>query len=217
MSNIYKKATSFLLAFIMCISFIMPTQAYASEVENKKFTYNELITIADPYIEESGIAFRITNSDELRDILGNEYYTLVENRVKAANAELGETLDRDAVTDTHVAILREAGATVEYHWWGKRVLTNSRSVAINVRNLANAFSGAAGTAGMETALLAAGISFIPGLGTAATIAGVVVGIVAWADSTTWSTVNQKVAEKIDVGKYKLTIDINGWDMDVQVY
>lgn len=93
----------------------------------------------------------------------------------------------------------------------------NRKMAIDVRNLASAFSGSAGIEGMASAFGAAGISFIPGFGSAGTVIGVILGAISWADSTTWSTVSSKMANKIDEGKYNLTIDINAWNMDVQVY
>ncbi len=217
MNSLCKKITTTLLGIIMCVSLVFPMQVTANEVKHTKLTYNELITIADPYIKKVGVYFKITNENELHSILGEEYYDMVVTRVKEANIELAKTYSKDAVTDIHVKVLRKAGATVEYHWWGKRILTNSRTVAINVRNLANGFSGEAGKDGVVEALTLAGISLIPGLGTAATIAGAIVSVASWANSATWSEVKQKVAEKIDVGIYNLTIDINGWVMDVRVY
>ena len=70
---------------------------------------------------------------------------------------------------------------------------------------------------MKYALISANLAFVPGLGEAATVAGTLVSIVTWADSTTWSKVFDLVASKIDDGEYNLTIDINAWNMDVRVY
>ncbi|MDY6062450.1 MAG: hypothetical protein SPI53_01430 [Erysipelotrichaceae bacterium] len=222
MKKIVKLTTIFTLCMCM-FGTLAPMVTYAKEIDsnisnkNHEYTITELIEIVDPYIKETFNSYSIQNKEELISKIGLENYNLLEKRIEIATREKQELLSRDAVYDIHVQILRKAGATVEYHWWGKKIKTYSRTVAINVRKLANGFSGAAGTAGMKIALLAAGINFIPGLGAAATIAGAVVGVISWADSSTWSSVSSKVADKIDEGKYNLTIDINGWNMDVQVY
>lgn len=217
------KLTTILTLFICMFGTVAPMVTYAKETDsnssNKKheYTTTELIEIVDPYIKETFNSYSIQNKEELISKIGLDNYKTLEQRLEIATKEKQASLSREAVRDAHIQILRRAGATVEAHWWGKRIKTHNRTTAINVRKLANAFSGAAGTAGMETALLAAGISFIPGLGTVGTIAGAVVGVISWADSSTWSSVSSKVADKIDEGKYNLTIDINAWIMDVQVY
>ena len=42
-------------------------------------------------------------------------------------------------------------------------------------------------------------------------------LIAFANSKTWSDVAYKIGLKIDEGEYNLTIDINRWILDVQVY
>lgn len=184
---------------------------------NSTFTPSELIEIVNPYILETVRSYELKNESELISKIGSENVASLKIYLIEASKEKAALLRRDAVLDIHITVLRLAGATVDRYWWGTKIKTETRQVAINVRNLANGFSGAAGTLGMTAALIAAGISFIPGLGTAATIAGVVIGITSWADSTTWSNVSMLVANKIDLYQYKLTIDINKWVMDVQVY
>lgn len=110
--------------------------------------------------------------------------------------------------------MRAAGATVNRYWWGTKINTYNRTNAINTRNLANSFSG---DAGIAVALAAVGIFFIPELGTAATIAGAIVGVISWADSRTWSTVDSLMTNKIDSYRHVLTVDINKWIMEVKCY
>ena len=42
-------------------------------------------------------------------------------------------------------------------------------------------------------------------------------ITSWDNYTTWSKVSEKMLSKMDSKKYKLTIDINKWNMEVKVY
>lgn len=177
----------------------------------------ELIKVIDPYIVENVYSYSIVNKNELIKKIGLENVKKLEKRLELANLDKAESLNRDAVHEVHIEILRRAGASVESLWWGKRIKTHNRTTAINVRRLANAFTGDAGDAGVVSALAATGISFIPGLGTPAAIAGAVVSVVSWADSTTWNKVATQVSDKIDEGEYNLTIDINAWDMEVKVY
>ncbi len=196
----------------------MPTVTYATTNNTQiKYSINDLVKIVDPYIEESIASYKINNPNELKSKIGIDKFNALQKRLEIANKEKKSALNRDAVHDVHIKVLRAVGATVESHWWGKRIKTYNRTTAINVRKLANAFTGIAGDAGIVAALTATGIGFIPGIGTPVAIAGVVFGVVSWADSTTWNNVASKVANKIDEGKYNLTIDINAWIMDVQVY
>lgn len=187
-------------------------------VQEKELSYSDVIKIADPYIGMDGIFYQMNNEEELKNVLGSFYFQQVQERIIDANKEIAESSKtREAVHDVHIAILRANGNTVTAHWWGKKIKTYGRTNAINTRKLTNSFSGAAGDAGIAAALAAAGISFIPGFGAAGTVAGVVVGLISWADSTTWNKASTGIANKIDAGKYNLTVDINAWNMDVQVY
>lgn len=214
-----------LTIFTLCICMfgtVAPIVTYAKDTsnisnKNHEYTTAELIEIVDPYIKETFNSYSIQNKEELISKIGLKNYNLLEKRIEIATIEKKKLLSRDAVRDIHIKILRKAGATVESHWWGKRIKTDSRTVAINVRKLAHGFSGIEGDAGMISALLFTGIGFIPGVGQAAAIAGVVSSVLSWADSRTWSSVAEKVADKIDEGKYNLTIDINAWIMEVKVY
>lgn len=209
-----KKLFAFLISLAVSISF-MPIEIYAQE---KELSYFELVEIADPYVETDGLFYRISDEDELRAVLGDEYFGLVEERIVEANKEIEKTcIDREAVQDVHIAVLRANGNTVEAFWWGKKIKTYGRTNAINTRDIMSGFSQTASDAGLAAALAAAGIGFIPGYGTAATVAGIAVGVISWADATTWSKASTGVAKQIDVGKYYITVDINAWNMDVQVY
>lgn len=184
----------------------------------------DLISIIDPYVVETVSSYKLVNENELATIIGQDKVDSLKLYLKEASKEKAKSLNREAVRETHIRILEMAGCNVSAHWWGKKVVlakTNNtayaKSRAKNVRDLTEAFSGAAGDAGMTTALAAAGLSFIPGLGTASSIAGLLVGGIAWADARTWSTVSSGVKKKIDVGKYFMTIDINKWIMEVKVY
>ena len=200
------------LAIAICL---MPIGISAQE---KEMSYFELIEIADPYIKTDEMFYKISNECELRNILGKEYFSLVEERIAEANKEIEKTsVDREAVHDVHIAILQANGNTVEAFWWGKKVKTYGRRNAINTRDIMSGLSQTASDAGLVAALTAAGISFIPGYGTAATVAGIAIGLISWADATTWSKASSGVAQQIDVGEYYITIDINAWNMDVQVY
>lgn len=209
-----KKLFKILVAvlFVVCL---MPTGVFAQE---KEISYFELIEIADPYIEKDGLFYKISNEDELHNILGDKYFGLVEERIVEANEEIEKTnINREAVHDVHIAILEANGNTVEAFWWGKKVKTYGKTNAINTRDIMSGFSQTASDAGLVAALTAAGISFIPGYGTAATVAGIAVGLTSWADATTWSKASGGIAKQIDAGEYYITIDINAWNMDVQVY
>ena len=200
------------VAFVVCLT---PIGVFAQE---KEMSYFELIEIADPYIEKDGLFYKISNEDELRIVLGDKYFGLVEDRIVAANEEIEKTsINREAVYDVHIAILEANGNTVEAFWWGKKVKTYGRTNAINTRDIMSGFSQTASDAGLLAALTAAGISFVPGYGTVATVAGIAIGVVSWADATTWSKASGGIATQIDNGVYYITIDINAWNMDVQVY
>ena len=181
------------------------------------YSPSELVDIVNPYINETYRSYELINEEELISRIGWEAVESLKVYLVEASRQKAKSMRRDAVQDYHTVILREAGATVQRYWWGTRIKTNTRPVAINVRNLSYGFSGDAGTEGMLTALTLAGIGFIPGYGTAATVVGMVVGVVSWADSTTWSNVSMGVANKVDLYQYKLTIDINKWIMEVKVY
>lgn len=217
------KLTTILTLFICMFGTVAPMVTYAKETDsnssnkNYEYTTTELIEIVDPYIKETFNSYSIQNKEELISKIGLDNYKTLEQRLEIATKEKQASLSREAVRDAHIQILRRAGATVEAHWWGKRIKTHNRTTAINVRKLANAFTGSAGDAGFISAMIATGIGFIPGLGTPATIAGLVVGAISWADSTTWNNVATQVANHIDSGKYDLTIDINAWMMEVKVY
>lgn len=213
MKKTYKGFSLSLLSIVMILCLFVPINAESSEVMNA----NELIEIVNPFIVETFSGYEIDNAEELKNILGDELFLSLENRLVEASDEKRRSLSRDAVLDVHITVLREAGATVDRYWWGTKINTHGRTNAINTRNLATSFSGHAGDAGVIAALTAAGISFIPGLGTAATIAGAIVGVLAWADATTWSTVGTLMTNKIDSYKYYLTIDINKWIMEVKCY
>ncbi|MEF9962035.1 MAG: hypothetical protein RR945_03290 [Erysipelotrichaceae bacterium] len=209
-----------LLVGVFCIAPVSAQENAQSgvTVQEKELSYSDVIKIADPYIEMNGMFYQINNKEELENILGNFYFQQVQERIVDANKEISESSKtREAVKDVHIAILRANGNTVTAHWWGKKIKTYGRTNAINTRKLTNSFSGAAGDAGIAAALAAAGISFIPGFGAAGTVAGVVVGLISWADATTWNKASTGIANKIDAGRYYLTIDINAWNMDVQVY
>lgn len=195
------------------------SESIAVNEENKKYEYTgtQLIEIINPYIKETFNAYSIQNENELISKIGLENFKSLEKRIQIATVEKRDSLSRAAVSVSHERILRQVGATVESHWWGRRIKTYSRDVAINVRKLAHGFSGDAGSLGLTTSLASMGIGFIPGLGTAAAIAGTLLGVMSWADSSTWSDVSAKVAAKIDEGQYNLTIDINALIMNVQVY
>ena len=184
---------------------------------NKQFSFQELIEIANPYIVENFYSYSIVREDELKGKIGEINFKTIQLCLEIANKEKLEKLNRDAVSDEHISILRAAGAEVSSEWSGKRIRTYDRETAIKVRKLASGFSGDAGAEGLKYALISANLAFVPGLGEAATVAGTLVSIVTWADSTTWSKVFDLVASKIDDGEYNLTIDINGWNMDVRVY
>lgn len=149
---------------------------------NKQFSFQELIEIANPYIVENFYSYSIVREDELKGKIGEINFKTIQLCLEIANKEKLEKLNRDAVSDEHISILRAAGAE-----------------------------------GLKYALISANLAFVPGLGEAATVAGTLVSIVTWADSTTWSKVFDLVASKIDDGEYNLTIDINAWNMDVRVY
>ncbi|TFU95368.1 hypothetical protein [Granulicatella sp. 19428wC4_WM01] len=177
----------------------------------------DLIKVVDEHIVETMTSYQIIKPDELKEKIGVDNFNKLQTRLVIANKEKSESLNREAVQDIHIQILRQVGATVESHWWGKRIITHNRDTAINVRKLANAFTGTAGDAGIVSAMAAAGIGIIPGLGTPAAIAGIITGVISWADSTTWNNVATQVANNIDSGKYNLTIGINAWIMEVKVY
>ncbi|MGB4985749.1 MAG: hypothetical protein WBO70_08255, partial [Erysipelotrichaceae bacterium] len=171
-----------------------------------------------PYIEKDGLFYKISNEDELRNILGDKYFGLVEDRIVVANEEIEKTnIDRDAVHDIHIAIMEANGNTVEALWWGKKIKTYGRTNAINTRDIMSGFSQTASDAGLLAALTVARIGFIPGYGTAATVARIAVGLISWADEATWSKASGAIAKQIDIREYYITIDINAWNMDVQVY
>ncbi|NLC05006.1 MAG: hypothetical protein GX778_00575 [Erysipelothrix sp.] len=201
---------------IVMLSLVMALGSFVnvSAETNQPKSGEELIQIADPYIVESLWDYQIINGEELKSIIGEELYTSLEIRIEEASSEKRQELKRDAVLDVHITVLRAAGATVNRYWWGTKINTYNRTNAINTRNLANSFSG---DAGIAVALAAVGIFFIPELGTAATIAGAIVGVISWADSRTWSTVDSLMTNKIDSYRYVLTVDINKWIMEVKCY
>ena len=204
-----------LCLFLFSVSVLFLTSPL--DIQATYVSPSELIEIVNPFIRETYRSYELINEEELVTQIGWETVQSLKTYLVEASRQKAESLRRDAVQDYHTVILKEAGASVQRYWWGTRIKTETRQVAINVRNLSNGFSGDAGTEGMLTALTLAGIGFIPGYGTAATIAGMVVGVASWADSTTWSSVSNGVANMIDLYKYKLTVDINKWIMEVKVY
>lgn len=204
---------------IVMLSLVMALGSFVnvSAETNQPKSGEELIQIADPYIVESLWDYQIINGEELKSIIGEELYTSLEIRIEEGSSEKRQELKRDAVLDVHITVLRAAGATVNRYWWGTKINTYNRTNAINTRNLANSFSGDADDAGIAVALAAADISFISGLGTAATIAGAIVGVISWADSRTCSTVDSLITNKIDSYRYVLSVDINKWIMEVKCY
>lgn len=214
MKEIIKISLAYIMTFALFLGFLPIGNVHAA---NEDLSYFEVIEIADPYIIKEGMYYEISNKDKLNNLLGDLYFEKVVVQVDNANKEISKSMTREAVHDVHIAILEENGNTVTSHWWGKKVKTYGRINTINTRNLMNAFGTAASDAGILTALTAAGISFIPGFGTAATVAGAVVGLISWADARTWSTASSLITSKIESQKYYLTIDINAWNMDVQVY
>lgn len=206
-----------ILLIIACFCILNVFSPISTRAYEYKFTPDELIKIVDPYIVEDFRSYTIKNQEELISKIGLENFNSLNERLSIANREKRAALNKDAVHDIHMAILREAGATVNAEWWGKRIKTPNRTVAIKVRKLANTFGTASSVSGFRAGLIAAKISTIPGFGTPAAIAGALVGLISLADSVTWSTVSDKVADKINDGIYNLTIDINAWMMEVKVY
>lgn len=176
-----------------------------------------IISVVDPYIEETTFEYKIKNEAELIQKIGQDKVNSLKNYLVEASKEKQKALRREAVKDVHVSILKKAGASVSSHWWGKRIKTPNKTVAVKVRKLASDFSGASGDAALVATLTAFGIGFIPGFGTASSVASAVVGVVSWADARTWSKVSEKMLSKIAAKKYKLTIDVNKWNMEVKVY
>jgi hypothetical protein len=211
--NPIKKICILVIVFIML--FPSSTFAYSGiPTVETDLSKQSLIEIVDPHIVENNSVYSIINEKELINKIGiKNVQSLKEYLVIASN----ENSVKNAVNDIHIAILRDVGASVSKHWWGTKILTPSQNVAIKVRDLASAFSTQMGDAAMLTALLLAGVGFIPGYGSPAAIAGIVVGIWGWADARTWSTVSSLMSTHFVSNRYLLTIDINKWIMEVKVY
>ena len=90
---------------------------------NKQFSFQELIEIANPYIVENFYSYSIVREDELKGKIGEINFKTIQLCLEIANKEKLEKLNRDAVSDEHISILRAAGAEVSSEWWGKRIRT----------------------------------------------------------------------------------------------
>ena len=79
---------------------------------NKQFSFQELIEIANPYIVENFYSYSIVREDELKGKIGEINFKTIQLCLEIANKEKLEKLNRDAVSDEHISILRAAGAEV---------------------------------------------------------------------------------------------------------
>lgn len=206
-----------LIKYFMVIAIIftiIPCNVFAKDEE---LSYFELIEIADPYVDKNDIFYKIKCKNELRNILGDYYYSLIEERVNDANAEIRKSMNRDAFNAEIIAIFKANGNTVEEFWWGKKIKTYGYTNSKNTRNIMYAFATAENDKTIQAALVAAGISFIPGYGAVGTIFGLATGAILWANAKTWTKAYEGIEKKMQSGVYYITIDINSWNMDVRVY
>lgn len=219
MSRIIKFLTIIIFSFsIFSISKPQVLKADLLDTKIEKiYSASELINIVNPYIKETFRAYTIENKEELIAKIGFKNYQSLEKRIIEANKRKAKSLNRDAISIDHFFILHKAGAKIESHWWGTRLKTDSRDVAIKVRNLAHGFSGDSGRQGLISSLIVSGLSKIPVIGNLIEAVGLIHNLIIYADSKTWSDVAYKVGLKIDEAKYNLTIDINQWILDVRVY
>lgn len=189
----------------------------SEEQDVKGLNYFDIIKIADPYIEKVGLYYSITDPGKLKSLLGQEAFLAVEQRIEKANLEIFEASHKDAVTFTHMDILRANGNRVDAEWWGKRIWTYGRENTIKTRKIATTFSQNSDKKAITARLLSIGIRFIPGYGSVGSVALSIVGIWNTADAITWNKVATGIMNKLDASKYYLKIDVNAWDMEVKVY
>jgi hypothetical protein len=214
--NPIKRILVFIIALILVFS--TSVSAISNEAVSKVDLSNEsLIEIVDPHIIENNLVYEIINEKGIINKIGEKSVQSLKDHLILASIEKNENSTKNAVNYIHILILENIGATVTKHWWGTRILTPSKSVAINVSNLASLFSTEISDKAMLTGLLLAGVGTIPGAGTPAVIAAVLVGLFGWADARTWATVSSLMSSQFVYNKYLLTVDINKWIMEVKVY
>lgn len=206
MNKILKKMIVATLIFCLAFSNVRVLKA-----NNNQIRHFEIIEITEPYIIKLNKKFYISDESLLSKKIGYETLETLKQFLKQQNSEISAENSRDAVGNVHIEAYRKIGATVERHFWGTRIKTHNRKQTLAARELADVFAGRSTIESMATALASIGV---PPL-------SVVLGawsFVAGLDATTWGKVVKGIGDRMLYdGKDTVTIDINGWVLNVVVY
>lgn len=208
MKKIFKKFVVSILTLVLLLYF-----NYANVKANKEhrhITTQQLIDIASPHVKRVYQGFVLENEEELVKKIGLDKVKSLKDHLKKQNFEIFQERYRDAVQNNHIDLIRKLGAKVERPFWGTRIKTSTKNQSSGVRELAKYFGGKSSAESVTTALFSMGFSWL----------GPVLGawsIVTAFDAITWGLVSEGIADRLLEGKTSLTIDINGWILDVKVY
>lgn len=192
-------------------------KTYETETNNKEKTTEDIIFIVDLYIKEITFEYKIENVAELAQKIGQKELNSLKTYLIGASKEKSYSLQRAAVSLLQVATIKAVSAIITSHWWSKKIKILNKIVFTKLQKLVYAFSSAEGDKGLFCGILTERLSFAPEYGQVATLAGLGISIKSWADSKTWSTVTSKMDAIIKMKKYKLTVNVNSWNMEVRVY
>lgn len=182
---------------------VLPSMVRAEEVRQQSVSDNDIIKVIDPYIEEDFYSYRISNEKELMSKIGIPNYMKLQSLLTTANKRKRAALKRSAISYVHSEALRMAGATVENHWWGKRIRIRNIRIAKRVQELAKNFS-----------IHSSKESVIKGVSSifSHSIKSLFQSGVEMLNSDTWSKISREIERRKYYGSFY--IDVNDWDTGV---
>lgn len=209
MKKLFKKIVVFIMIGILCFPFLNVDRVKANV--GKKMTKEEIIKLTEPHIVTSWRFFSIYDELSLIQKIGFQNVESLKVFLKQQNNEIAIENSRDAVGDTQIRAFRSIGATVERPFWGTRIKTHNRRQSLAARELADYFSGNANKESIISALISIGFPTVgPFLGAWS--------IVTAFDGATWGMVVKGIGDRmLYYNQDTVTIDINGWYINVVVY
>ncbi|MFB1083080.1 cell surface protein [Jeotgalibacillus sp. JSM ZJ347] len=146
-SKVFKKSFFSLIVTLLFVGMISPAYSSAETVDSNSVENGlpmETINLADKYITVTNNKFVITDSEELKNEIGEKEFNIVENLVKENNELLKENWNPNIVKQgnkftesvqneasgqfTVQAVNASQYIDVDYTWWGMQVYFSSSAI-----------------------------------------------------------------------------------------